>query len=260
MAVAGACEPAQPAACESPVAEPADVVCAATPGANGGPAGAVFIALGDADAVAALTERLPELVGSNPGDAGLAGLAEVGPAAAAGVAGEDPQDVVVVVDEGFSFDASMVDADTRIEIVAQGVNTIALSQLADPPHIEVAELRVARGASLALSCDVRIAAQRLVIEAGATLAFHRRNDSGCVWSMPAATPEAGQPGGTVFVSASEIQLDGTIDVSGAAGALGQPGGSGGALTIVAETFSAGAEAAIVISGGAGGDGIDEAPC
>lgn len=77
----------------------------------------------------------------------------------------------------------------------------------------------------------------------------------------------GRGGGAVIVSASEIRMDGSIAVDGAAGAVGPAGatlkgagggGSGGSVNLSAAVFSgAGSVSAVGGSGGTDADGVDD---
>lgn len=234
--------------------------CAAGVGGVGGNSGTVTL-ITTTEAAAGLRGRLDDVVIVAAGDGGLGGLGPQTGDAASGVAGEPeraPVDVVVHAD--FSFDAESVPDDAVIDIVPSGQATVSLSDLLDPPSVSVSELRVRAGATLHLSCDARIVAQTLVIEAGASLVLRATNRARCGVAFPAAVTDAGMPGSKVAIEAAHVQLDGTIDVSGADGAPGQPGGSGGGLSVVFETIALGPQAQILATGGKGGDGADETPC
>ena len=239
--------------------EPA-VICAASNGGPGGDGGSVLVLLGDdADAAQALAERLEDFVDAGPGAGGLGGLGDLGPDAVDGEPGAADDALVVIGRPEWSFDASAIDPEWVID-VSENEGTLTLPELSDPPDVVVSELHVRSGSSLLLSCDARITAERIVVEAGATLGFRSRNRSGCAWTFGGNVPDPGARGGVAWLETRSLELHGTLDLSGTGGTAGAPGGAGGSLTLRAETITLFDDAIIVVAGGTGGDGVAEMPC
>lgn len=236
------------------------VICAASDGGRGGDAGSVLVLLGgDASAANELADRLQDFVDAGPGAGGLAGIGELGPDAVDGEPGAADEALTVVERPEWSFDASAIDPQWVID-VSEDQGTLTLPELSDPPDVVVSELRVRAGSSLLLSCDARIAAERIVVEAGATLGFRSRNRSGCAWTFGDHVPDPGARGGVAWLETRSLELHGTLDLSGTGGAPGAAGGAGGSLTLRAETITLSDGAVIVVAGGAGGDGVAEMSC
>ncbi|HWB74289.1 MAG TPA: hypothetical protein VG755_05025 [Nannocystaceae bacterium] len=239
-------------------AEPSDpeLVCAATPGGDGAAAGVVQLVSSGALDRDALAERIVGM----PGVGGHGGHGELGDDGLDGATAAASEVFDVTAYPDYVFDASMVEPDARIEITATGENVISLVDAGDPPVIAVAELVVRSGATLAISCDVRIVAAHVLVEQGGTLALQSRNEGACTFAIGSVERGPGLRGGIATIASASFELHGTIDLSGSDGAPASPGGAGGGLTVLAETIVLGDTAVIDVSGGAGGDGVDEDEC
>ena len=236
------------------------VICAATDGGRGGDAGGVLVLVAlDPPEALELREQLEDFVVGGPGAGGLGGAATIGPPASDGPPGAVDDTLTVAGDSGWTFDASDIDPAWVID-VGSNEATVTLPELSDPPDVVVSELRVRSGSSLTLSCDARLAAERVVVESGATLGFRGRNHSGCAWTFGGTELDPGARGGAVWLETRSLELHGTLDLAGTDGAPGGPGGAGGTLTLRTETITLGDDAAIVVAGGEGGDGLPEMPC
>lgn len=248
-----ACAPA-----DHDAADPVDpeLICAATNGGDGAAAGAVQLVSGSA------LDRgvLAPIVVLAPGMGGRGGVGELGPDGIDGNSANEDGELDVSAYPDYVFDDSALEPDARIEITTAGENAISLVDAGDPPVVAVQELVIRSGATLAISCDVRIAAARVLVEQGATLAFHSRNEGACTLAIGEAERQPGRRGGIATIESASFELHGTIDLSGSDGAPGSPGGAGGGLTVIAEQITLGDTAVIDVSGGAGGDGIDEDAC
>lgn len=236
------------------------LICAASEGGPGGDAGSVFVQIkGDVQAAFELDRRLDDFVDAGPGAGGLGGEGTLAPDKGDGAAGGHDHGVVVMGNAEWTFDGSEIDPDWIIDVSTDG-GVVRLPHLSDPPDVVASELRVRVGATLVITCDARITAERIIVEQGATLGFRNDNRSGCVWSFGGYTPDPGARGGVAWLETRSLELHGTLDLAGTEGAPGAPGGAGGALTLRAETITLGDDAAIVVAGGAGGDGNAEMPC
>jgi hypothetical protein len=152
-------------------------------------------------------------------------------------------------------------ADSTIRVGVPGETDI----LPTEGVLVVEEFHLGPGETLHVQGDLTVYAKRVFIEFNATL----RSVAGPSFSVvdDAATNLPGLDGGDLIFIAEEIEIGGTLDVSGNDGDATEPAGQGGRAIAIATTLN-GIEdvvdalpfASVKANGGKGQDGQDAAPC
>ncbi|MBN1946777.1 MAG: hypothetical protein JW797_13965 [Bradymonadales bacterium] len=232
----------------------------ATDGGDGGAGGALQIYYTNWSSEMG-PEDLDDVLVLNGGLMGDGGQGMNGESGVAGLAGLDGS-CEVLQSSNLLFDATDIEQDMVINVGVPGeIDTLSLVDTASPTVITVDSLHVGSQGSLVFTCDIRIRARELIVDAGGTLAFRQRDGQDCLIGLGGAQPPIlGQPGlagGLALVDTELLDLAGTLDLSGNDGATGEKGGEGGSLVILAEEIQIRSGAQILMRGGRGGDGLDE---
>jgi hypothetical protein len=238
---------------QSPSAAEPQCIVAATAGGDGGRGG--LLSIHTASGVA-----LDGTVRSGGGAAGEAGTASRGPLAHGGTAG-DAGSTELLLDPDLTFDESLLSEAAIISVGVDGVDdVIAVGGTDAAPLIAVERLELGPGATLGISRFPTIIARKLIIAEGARLVLRDAGSAVVAVGEEGSLGEPGLSGGAVTILAQEIAVDGTLDASGSSGASGGDGGDGGQLQIRAEVLKVGLTGAITVAGGSGGSGTDEQLC
>jgi hypothetical protein len=231
------------------------IVYPATSGTAGGSGGALTLYVKEAN-LDIHGEAFSQVFTLDAGKGGVGGAGEVTPDGVEGPAGVEG--LLEVVDyPQYSFDGTGITADMAIDIDTE--SRLTVTDNADPlPVLRVALFRVAAGQTLEIDGDVRIQAETFAIERGGRLVLRERGgrDSAIrVGGVNESRP--GGHGAHVLLQAREVRLGGLIDLAGASGSAGVPGGNGGKLLVMAEQLTIEDGAQVLANGGDGVDGADE---
>jgi hypothetical protein len=236
-----------------PPSTPEEVCTVASNGGNGGRGGLLSIRTTNP----AVVEGSLATDGGRPGEAGVSA---VGPEANVGTAGEAGS-LELLEDPNFAFDLNWVQFEDWVAVgLTNSDDIIAVGGSDANPTIAVGKLEVGPGATLALSRYPTIYAYEVIVHEGGRLILRDNGESLLAVGEGSALEEPGLNGGSVALYAADMIVEGTVEVSGSVGDAGDDGGLGGHLRIKSESLYIGANGAIVVTGGAGGDGSDEQLC
>lgn len=221
------------------------VSCPATAGGDGGAGGEVSLRYAQA------VSTVEILATGGIGGAGGVGDPPSEPGAPGGAGS-----IEVYQDIGWQFDGAGIDPGWTFRVDSEGVSLDVSTT--DLDVIEVETFELLDGASVWFHDDVTVRARTVFLSTGSRL--HVRAGGEQILTVGEIAEGVGSEGGVLTIEAETVRIEGTLDVNGAGGVEpGEPGGAAGRVMLAAAHVEM-ASGKIEALGGAGADGLDEAPC